>query len=80
MENLHTKKTGNGGNFGWLIRQMSINPKSRRQTFRSRFVSGCLFVSPCPPECCLQGETKIDLRLTSTEMSSVLSHVVARQK
>ena len=65
MENLHTKKTGNGGNFGWLIRQMSINQKSGRQTFRGRFVSGSLFVSPCPPKCYLQIETKIepDLRL-----------------
>ena len=65
MENLHTKKTSNGSNFGWLIRQMSINQKSGRQTFRRRFVSGSLFVSPCPPECYLQSETKIepDLRL-----------------
>ena len=28
MKNLHTKKTSNGSNFGWLIRQMSINQKS----------------------------------------------------
>ena len=44
---------------------MSINQKSGRQTFRRRFVSGSLFVSPCPPECYLQSETKIepDLRL-----------------
>ena len=34
-------------------------------TFRKRFVSGSLFVSPCPPECYLQSETKIepDVRL-----------------
>ena len=59
------KKTSNGSNFGWLIRQMSINQNSGRQTFRRRFVSGSLFVSPCPPECYLQSETKIepDLRL-----------------
>ena len=44
---------------------MSINQKSGRQTFRRRFVSGSLFVSPCPPECNFQSETKIehDLRL-----------------
>ena len=62
---MHTRKTSNGSNFGWLIRQMSINQKSGRQTFRRRFVSGSLFVSPCPPECYLQSETKVepDLRL-----------------
>ena len=44
---------------------MSINQKSGRQTFRRRFVSGSLFVSPCLPECNFQSETKIgpDLRL-----------------
>ena len=66
MKNLHTKKTSTGSNFGWLIQQMSINQKSGRQTFGRRFVvSGSLFVSPCPPECYLQSETKIepDLRL-----------------
>ena len=44
---------------------MSINQKSGRQTFRRRFVSGSLFVLPCPPECNFQSETKIghDLRL-----------------
>ena len=44
---------------------MSINQKSGRQTFRRRFVSGSLFVSPCAPECNFQSETKIepDLRL-----------------
>ena len=65
MKNLHTKKTSNGSNFGWLIQQMSINQKSGRQTFCRRFVSGSLFVSPCPPECYLQSETKTepDLRL-----------------
>ena len=45
---------------------MSINQKSGRQTLGGRFVvSGSLFVSPCPPECYLQSETKIesDLRL-----------------
>ena len=64
MENLHTKKTSNGSNS--LIRQMSVNQKSGRQTFRRRFVSGSLFVSPCPPECYLQSETNIepDLRLS----------------
>ena len=44
---------------------MSINQKSGRKTFRRRFVSGSIFVSPCPPECNFQSETKIepDLRL-----------------
>ena len=54
MENLHSKKTRNESNFGWLIRQMSINQKIGRQTFRRRFVSGPFFVSPSPPECYLQ--------------------------
>ena len=65
MENLHSKKTRNESNFDWLIRQMSINQKSGRQTFRRRFVSSFLFVSPCSPECHFQSETKIepDLRL-----------------
>ena len=53
------KKTSNGNNFGWLIRQMSINQKSGRKMFRRRFVSGSLIVSPCPPECYFQSETKI---------------------
>ena len=49
---------------------MSINQKSRWQTFRRRFVSGSVFVSPCPPECYLQSETKIepDLRLKWSEI------------
>ena len=61
------KKTSNRSSFGWLIRQMSINQKSGRKTFRRRFVSGSIFVSPCPPECYFQSETKIepDLRLLS---------------
>ena len=65
MKKLHTIKASTGSNFDWLIRQMSINQKSRRKTFCRRFVSGSLFVSPCPPECYLQSETKIepDLRL-----------------
>ena len=44
---------------------MSINQKSGWQTFRRRFVSGSLFVSPCPPDCNFQSETKVepDLRL-----------------
>ena len=44
---------------------MSINQKSGREKFRRRFVSGSIFVSPCPPECHFQSETKIepDLRL-----------------
>ena len=37
MKNFHTRKTSNGSNFDWLIRQMSINQKSGRQTFRRRF-------------------------------------------
>ena len=50
---------------------MSINQKSGRQTFRRRFVSGSLFVSPCPLECHFQSETKIepDLRLTLCHFS-----------
>ena len=65
MKKLHTIKASTESNFDWLIRQMSINQKSRRKTFCRRFVSGSLFVSPCPPECYLQSETKIqpDLRL-----------------
>ena len=44
---------------------MSINQKSGQKMFHRRFVSGSLFVSPCPPECNFQSETKIepDLRL-----------------
>ena len=69
---MHTRKTSNGSNFGWLIRQMSINQKSGRQTFRRRFVSGSLFVSPCPPERNFKSETKIepDLRLESKRIVS----------
>ena len=69
MTNLHTKKTCNGSNFGWLIRQMSINQKSGRQTFCRRFVSGFIFVSPYPPECYLQNERKTepDVRLDQDE-------------
>ena len=63
MKNLHTRKTSNGSNFGWLIQQMSINQKSGQKTFRRRFVSGSVFVLPCPPECYLQSETKIELDL-----------------
>ena len=68
MKNLHTRKTSNGSNFGWVIRQMSINQKSGLQTFRRKFVSGSLFVSPFPPECNFQSEKKIepDLRLRVT--------------
>ena len=64
MKNLHTKKRS-GSNFGWLVQQMQINQKRGRQTFRRSFVSGSLFVSPCPPEYYLQSETKTepDLRL-----------------
>ena len=43
---------------------MSINQRSGRQTFRRRFVSGSLFVSPCPPECSLQ-KAKRNLSLIS---------------
>ena len=60
MKNLHTEKTSNGSRFGWLIRQMSVNQKSGRKTFRGRFVSGSIFVSPCPPECYFQSEMKIE--------------------
>ena len=49
---------------------MSMNQKRGRTTFRRRltFVSGSLFVSPCPPECYFENETKIepDLRLLGT--------------
>ena len=34
--------------------QMSINKKSGQKTFRRRFVSGSIFVSPCPRECYIQ--------------------------
>ena len=71
MKNLQTKKTSNGSNFGWLIRQMLINQKSGRKTFCRRFVSGSLFVSPCPPECNFKSETKKepDLRLMQTRQT-----------
>ena len=54
---------------------MSINQKSERQTFRRRFVSGSLFVSPRLPECNFQSETKIepDLRLNRTKTYSSLN-------
>ena len=61
MKNLYTGKTDNGSDFGWLIRQMSINQKSGRQTFRRRFVSGSVFVSPCPPECYYKSKPKLSL-------------------
>ena len=52
---------------------MSINQKSGRQTFRRRFVSGPLFVSPRRTECYLQSETKKepDLRLRSQRKGKV---------
>ena len=53
---------------------MSINQKSGRQTFRRRFVSGSLFVSPCPPECYLQSETKIKLDLRLLVNKTSVSH------
>ena len=34
--------------------QMSINKKSGQKTFRRRFVSGSIFVSPCPQECYIE--------------------------
>ena len=61
MKNLRTRKTSNGSNFDWLIRQLSINQKSGRQTFRRRFVSGSVFVSPCHPECCYKAKRKLSL-------------------
>ena len=54
-----------------LFRHMPINQKSGRQTFRRRFVSGSLFVSPCPPECYLQIETKIEPGLRSLSLKTV---------
>ena len=74
MKNLHTKKTSSGSNLGWLIQQITINQKSRQQTFRRRFVSGSLFVLPCPPECYLQSETKIepDFSLTRTWIEMII--------
>ena len=59
---------------------MSINQKSGRQTFRRRFVSGSLFVSPCPPECNFQSETKIepDLRLLGEGVAAHLGHQACR--
>ena len=55
-------KTCNESGFGWLIRQMLVNQKSGRPTF-PRFVSGSLFVSPCPPECYLKCWTIIERHL-----------------
>ena len=74
MKHLHTRKTCNGSDFGWLIPQMSINQKSGRQTFRGRFVSGSLFVSPCRPERYLQSERKIepDLRLRFSRLTCLI--------
>ena len=58
---------------------MSINQKSGRQTFRRRSLSSSLFVSPCPPECNFQSETKIepDLML-SVRLLSYISHRTAQ--
>ena len=77
MKYLHTIKTNNGSNFGWLIRQMSINQKSGWQTLRRRFVSGSLSVSPCPPECHFQSETKMKPDL-SLQIIKNLRHTVFR--
>ena len=63
MNNLHAKKTSNGSNFGWLIRQMSIKQKSGRKTFCRRFGSSSLFVSPWPPECNFPSEMKRESHL-----------------
>ena len=54
---------------GWLGKCQSIK-KSGRQTFRERFVSSSLFVSPCPLECYFQTETRIepDLNLFTLEI------------
>ena len=66
MKNLHSKRTSTVSNLGWLIpQQMSIRIK---KVGGRRFVESCIrlsFRSPCPPECYLQSETKIepDLRL-----------------
>ena len=61
---------------------MSINQKSGRQTFRRRFVSGSLFVSPCPPECNFQSETKIepDLRLRIAKLNEGIELIGQCQK
>ena len=70
MKNLHTTKTSNGSDFGWLIHQLSINQKVGgrrfveglyRLCFRFALPAGMLFI------CYLQSETKIepDLRLWS---------------
>jgi len=75
MKNLHTKKTSDGSNFGWLIRQMSINQKNGRRTFRRRFISGSIscyiFVSPCPSECNFQSETKIAPETLATQAIAI---------
>ena len=57
IKNLHTKKTRKGS--------QSIKKVGGRKMFCTRFASGSLFVSPCPPECNFQSETKKepDLRL-----------------
>ena len=57
---------------GYHSFHMSINQKSGRQTFRRRFVSGSLFVSPWPAECYLQIETKIEPDLRSLSLKNVL--------
>ena len=45
MKNFHTRKTSNGSNFGWLIRQTSINQKSGRQTSTDVSLKDCIRLS-----------------------------------
>ena len=76
MKNLHTRKTSNGSNSDWLIRQMSINQKSGRQTFRRSIRLS--FRYALPAGMLLQSETKIEpdlrlaLKLTDLWITSLL--------
>ena len=66
MENLHTCITSNGSNFGWLIRQMSINQKVGGR----RFVEGlyqALFSFRHARLNAIQSETKIEPEVTVSQ-------------
>ena len=43
---------------GWFGKCQSMKKVGWRRFFNRRFVSGSTFVSPCPPECYFQSETK----------------------
>ena len=63
-----------------IVLTVNQRQKSGRKAFRRRFVSGSLFVSPCPPECNFQSETKIepDLRLLGEGVAAHLGHQASR--